>query len=438
MHTLGVCCGYTQTLTTVVTERNKDMEHILKSSRFSSINLETMQPSKNLYELDISLWVLYRSIAQANTAQAAKHLGVSKSAAKELSLACDSRLPRLGSGILLSFSLKADKNEALGYIENARINSNCQLPSLLSPNSQLSYRLENILYERYWRVMRDLSVLEGIKTAALAFGVDPDITAQVAELSDGELSRLSKSCTMRFQLRFNGETLSQLLLRENIAHHSLLRYQQALSSTVTHLNKPGRSTVYAVEAELEDQPKPATLKSYSPNWIKAKHLASIGFIARALQIETGISQKQVVRLRGEIRDEGIELPSASAKLRSGSLIRDYISSIQASLIMLCYHKYGGKNAGQNINIDALVSAFILYHKVRNEIGMNPHRWKIIDPNAGYSLARELRGDGIDTQAYFENCDTCDASIFISTNQLINHDERCPFCRIKDAEKIKAA
>lgn len=410
------------------------MQRLLESSKFSSIKLEAMEPSKNLFELDLSLWVFYRGIAQVDAVIASKHLGIGPEVAAKLAAVNDIKLSLLGSGVLLSFTLFADRSALIATINEVASSKEIRLAELLSPSNQLSRSLDSICYERYWRVMRDQAITSGVKTTSLVFNVDQEIVRKVSKLSDGEILKLSSVCRIGFRLRFEGDVVCQIITEPNITHYNLLRYQQALSRTDITSKKERNPSL----GELEDQPKPGALKSYSPQWIKAKHLASIGFTARALQIETGITQKQVVRLRGEIREVGIDLPNTAAKLRNGSLVRDYVSSIQASLVMLCYHRFGGKSLSQNINIDALVSAFIIYHKIRNETDMNPHRWKIIDPNAGYSLARELRGNGIEAQAYFEECDHCSTLIFISTNQQIKQEERCPFCRIKDAKRIKAA
>lgn len=419
------------------------MEHILEKSIFKAENLQLKKPFQNLYELDLSMWMFFRSCATYNENITADHLQIPAETARLLSNAPDSKLRIIASGVLLSFSINSSTNEFLSSIRRSLVEYDLLLPELLSPNCNTNHKLEVLKAERYLRVMRDLALYSGAKRAALAFNVDYEVAQAVLELSDSQLLHLALNSSISFKLRFNEKTLRELLTRENTTHYSLVRYQQALSDDSKSVLPKGLDTLPVnsstpLHPQLEDQPTSSSFKSHSPLWVKAKHLTVMGFITRAVTVETGISQKQMVRLKKEILDDGIELPAIATKLRSGGLVRDYISSIQASLLMLAYYRYGGSEISTSIDIDALSSALMLFYKIRHEAKMNPHRWKPIDSNAGYSLARELRGNGKEAQAYFEYCSSCDLKIFISTNQLVNHDERCPFCRIKDAKKIKAA
>lgn len=418
------------------------MEHVLNQSLFRAECLESKRPFQNLYELDLSLWYFFQSCGSANKYLTAQHLSLSEDTVAELSRASIDKIAKLASGVFLSFSLNAETSTLLKNIASVLQKYNERLPDLLLENSRSIQKLEVIKTEKYWRVMRDLAAFNGVKRAALAFNVDYEVVESVSKLSDAQILNLALQGWINFSLRFDESTLIDLLTSEHITHHTLVRYQQILSrnekSVLPKKNvfeKPSRPSIR--ESGLEEQPKPGSIKSHAPLWIKAKHLTAIGFITRVVTIETGVTQKQMVRLKKEFLDEGHELPASATKLRNGCLIRDYTSSIQASILMLSYYKYGGDDVKRNINIDALGSALMLYHKIRNEAEMNEYRWKPIDSNSGYSLARELRGSGESSQAYFEECPCCKITIFTSTNQSVLPEDRCPFCRISEARKIKA-
>lgn len=427
------------------------MEHTLQKSLFKAECLQSKKPFQSLYELDLSLWSFFQSCAKKDEQFTARSLSISENVIHELRYASPAKLSKISSGVFISFSLGMETSSLLNNISCVLKQYEDCLPGLLLENSRSAQDLTVMKTERYWRVMRDLAIFNGAGRAALAFDVDYEVAQSISKLSDAQILNLALRSSINFKLRFSEKTLLELLTREQITHHSLVRYQQILTN---YKKSAGANNTENTEKNivdrrsrpipcgndiegLEEQPKPYSLKSHAPLWVKAKQLTVIGLITKAVTIETGITQKQMVRLKKELLDDGVDLPSTATKLRSGGLVRDYISSIQASVLMLAYYRYGGEAIKKNIDIDALGSALMLFHKIRYEAEMNEFRWKPIDSNAGYSLARELRGSGEATQAYFESCPCCKLTIFTSTNQTVRPEDRCPFCRIKEAKKIRA-
>lgn len=421
------------------------MEHLLQQSLFKAGPLDEKRPFQNLYELDLSLWSIFQQSAKSNKKFTAKCLEISEGTSYELGCAPHAKLRKLASGVFLSFSLDSNSPTLLKNIASVLAKYDEHLPELLLSNSKSAKSMAVIKAKQYWRVMRDLALFNGINRAALAFNVTYEVAEKISKFSDAQLLNLALNTKTRFILRFSDSTLLELLKREHTTHHSLLRYQQILSSNErSALSKKDTfdsspcSALHDPELEgLEEQPKMSSFKSYSAPWVKAKHLAVLGFATRVMAIELGVSPKQVIRVKKELNEEGAELPTTATKLRNGKLICDYTTSIQASILMMAYSRYGGEDIHKNIDINALGSALMLFYKMRHEAEMNDLRWKPIDSNAGYSLARELRGSGEKTKAYFEECSSCKTTIFTSTNQQVRHAERCPFCRTKDAKKINA-
>lgn len=159
--------------------------------------------------------------------------------------------------------------------------------------------------------------------------------------------------------------------------------------------------------------------------ISARHMVLAGYINYIITLETGLTYKQIRKLRLELKAEGFSATqSKSRAVRGGAtLIHSHASKIQASLIMQLYSNIGGPGVLRSINVPALGKAFRMYHALRKEVpGIGGNRWEAFDISDAWCLAKELRtGD-----AMMESCRHCHCTYFTSFNQRTCVE--CPFCK----------
>lgn len=167
----------------------------------------------------------------------------------------------------------------------------------------------------------------------------------------------------------------------------------------------------------------ASTSRHLSRWIAARQMALTGFVTQIIQIETGLSYKQVRRVYAEIAEEGLIIERKSRTPRTGhALINSLNSKLQASVLMQVYRNIAGDGVMQSVDIKALCKSFKLYHATRRELGIqNDKRWAAFDITDAWSLAAELRNG----EAFFEHCKSCNMSFFTSINQSSKID--CPFC-----------
>lgn len=155
----------------------------------------------------------------------------------------------------------------------------------------------------------------------------------------------------------------------------------------------------------------------------ARTMALAGFVNKIITIETSLTYKQVKSIRDTLVKEGHEIKRKSRTVRGGgTLIKNHVSKIQASILMASYYNFGGREVFRSINIDALIKAFTMYNGIIEEMQERINaNWFPFDISDAWSLALELR----DANAMLEFCDTCKCAYFTSVNQdsLIE----CPFC-----------
>lgn len=168
--------------------------------------------------------------------------------------------------------------------------------------------------------------------------------------------------------------------------------------------------------------------------ITARHMVLAGYINYVITLETGLTYKQIRKLRQELKGEGFAVTqSKSRAVRGGAtLIHSHTSKIQASLLMQLYSNIGGPGVVRSINVGALGKAFRMYHAIRKEIpGISGPRWESFDISDAWCLAKELRtGD-----AMMEMCKHCHCNYFTSFNQRTCVE--CPYCKEQSPVKDSA-
>ncbi|RAI97819.1 transcriptional activator FlhC [Aeromonas salmonicida] len=165
--------------------------------------------------------------------------------------------------------------------------------------------------------------------------------------------------------------------------------------------------------------------------ITARHMVLAGYINYVITLETGLTYKQIRKLRQELKGEGFTVnQSKSRAVRGGAtLIHSHSSKIQASLLMQLYSNIGGPGVTRSINVAALGKAFRMYHAIRKEVpGLNGPRWEAFDISDAWCLAKELRtGD-----AMMELCKHCNCTFFTSFNQRTCVE--CPYCKEQSSSR----
>lgn len=159
--------------------------------------------------------------------------------------------------------------------------------------------------------------------------------------------------------------------------------------------------------------------------IMARQMAILGYVTSIIEIETGLSSKQIRAIYKDLDDEGIVRNRRSRTYRSSATIMvNQTTKKHASLLMQHYKYCGGERIMHTICIHSLNRAYGYYKSVLLETGeksdprVNLETLSIAD---AWSLAKELRSE----EAMFENCSKCGCDFFTSANQRTLLD--CPFC-----------
>lgn len=159
-------------------------------------------------------------------------------------------------------------------------------------------------------------------------------------------------------------------------------------------------------------------------WLYSRELAKIGYAIKTVQIEAGMTYKQIQKMFTSLeyenqieREKKKSFRKSSARLLSGQN-----SKLQASLLMLIYVHIAGPNHRTDLNINALNKAYTIYSSMYHELPVSIQLTsKKFEINDGWILANEIRSG----EAGIETCLNCNASFFNSEHQNTTID--CPFC-----------
>ncbi|MGL4515137.1 MAG: FlhC family transcriptional regulator [Shewanella sp.] len=158
---------------------------------------------------------------------------------------------------------------------------------------------------------------------------------------------------------------------------------------------------------------------------RARDMVSVGYISQIIELETGLSYKQIRKIRNDLKLAGNELAISNARtIRTGSaLIHCHSSKLQASILMQLYVNIGSHSIYKSINIDALYKAFLIYRSILQELQYKTDAsWHLFDISDAWCLAKELRTNN----AIIELCKSCHCNFYTSFNQ--NKIISCPFCQ----------
>lgn len=358
-------------------------------------------------ELDFQLWQLLRSACATQPRAACEAFGLRQSSAETIAAAHDSKLQELASGAVLSFGIQHDQttHEVIDTILSS--------PSLLGDSMTVSDFSPELAY---WRAAR-LMALRDIHQAHGKTGIPTDLLSKLAKAADSQLARLA-TAAIGFGLMCSEKTVCDVLLEsrpDTLTQLRLKKVQQCLTAR-------GRTP-------SQNAPEPFSAMSQTGRHMVGRLMLIMGFVNRVVELETGLTYKQIIKLIAHIKADGVKINTPKSRsLKTGaSLIYNYSSKIQASLLMQLYVNVGGADVYQNTNINALLRAFHVYSELREEIpGMKAARWDPYDVNAVWALIAELRRSA-DT-GMLGYCKDCGCSYFTSTNQRTYIE--CPYCHVQ--------
>ena len=176
---------------------------------------------------------------------------------------------------------------------------------------------------------------------------------------------------------------------------------------------------------------------HSTEWdvlIRARLLLLMGYATSIVEIETGLTQKRVRRIRQTLRDEGLEHNSPRSIKRSTS--RTLIASKQqqrhASIVMALYSALHPEHAKETDPL-ALGTAYGLFlgaitgnnDTQRNDASGSDGQEdsSIMSINGAWALAAELRAK----EGCLIECTQCGTAFYEAIHQHYQGDQPCPWC-----------
>ena len=383
----------------------------------NALQIDLVRPDRNALALDRSLWRLLQQACQADRSAACEIFGLTEPTAVAIADAQIENLLDLASGVVFSFCIQ-DLDRATGVFE-AILSEDCHDYDceMLHVNPHAVFEL------RYWRAVQLMAVRDTY-TAMATTGMSSRLLHALRNASDAHLAKLAGS-DMRLALRCTENVICEIL-RENRSETRtqlrLKKIQQCLTTKATSsglLQQP-------LDTDLSSPPQ-CTAESATQRATIGRLMHISGFITRVIVVETGMTYKQIMTITTHIKQEGIEVKKPKSRaLRSGaSLIYNYATKAQSSLLMQLYINIGGSSVYEETNINALIRAYKLYCSLRQEIKeMRNGRWELFDINDAWGLVSELRRSADAAMVGF--CKGCKCSYFSSAAQRTYIE--CPYCR----------
>lgn len=409
-------------------------------------------PLSDTYNLDVFTWMTLRTIAQDQPNYLTKLLHIECDTVKLLASCSDNKIRAVASGVICSFRLSFDESRFIRtLLTMGRFLK--EAPSTLSKvDAQLPTAVSDLFCD-YLRYVRDCVRSEGLAIARVRYDQSENVLRALENASDQQIRVVSRTINPQFEMRFSSECLHEILQREHVTHFKVTQFQEAIASLSSAYiaigNSGGTAQIHqtwfsmGIKGSRAIGPSDAecapTLRGHHPQWQLATQLGRLGFNGQTICTETGITPSQLTRLRNELREQGISVKNIPKRPVSGRFIESYQTSIHASILMQLYHELAGPDCQYRIDMNALVGALRLYQSIRIESGSdNVFRWPEITSVEAYVLAKECRGDGIQIEAYMDECSECEAKYFVSIHQNVSDAFRCPYCRLRDAVRLNAA
>lgn len=373
-------------------------------------SIDFSKSSSDLFELDAAMWLELlrddKSAALPPTVKAAAR-----------SFSSEDLIARLASGSISSFTYEC--TPAFLSTLRSRIEPGA-LPYMLTAHSDPAFHLRAC----FLRTVRHEAARIGVPRASQMFSLTADTVLAILGASTGQLSHAA------LQLgdpvcRSTPELIITLLEcpADAVPAQKLKKIQQGLSSGEAYAMStlPGmRRIIYSDDADA------GKTNAELNRDLLARQMLIQGFISRVITIETGLTYRQLRRIKDAVKAAKY-LGSGSRQLRtSTSVIQTNADKLQSSIVMRIYGNLAGVMGEQETCVDSIVNAFALYCAIRHDVfGQREYPNRTIQITDVWGLARELRSN----LGRYDYCSDCNLSHFISVNQRATSIKReCPFCR----------
>lgn len=170
--------------------------------------------------------------------------------------------------------------------------------------------------------------------------------------------------------------------------------------------------------------------------IRARLLLLMGYATCIVEIETGLSQKRVRKIRRDLQAEGGSCASPVSIKRSSSrtLISSRTQQQRASILMALYTSLHERHAEETDPI-ALGTAYGLFLGAMQRMGITQaagdngekgdqiNGSSLININGAWALAAELRS----REGCMIDCTQCGTAFYEAVHQPYQGDHPCPWC-----------
>lgn len=383
----------------------------------NALHIDLVRPDRNALALDRSLWRLLQQACQADRSAACEIFGLSEATAGAIADASTDNLLDLASGVVFSFCFQ-DLDRATGVFE-AILREDCN-----DYDCDMLHTDPHAVFElRYWRAVQLMAVRDTY-TAMATTGMSSRLLYALRNASDAHLAKLAES-NMRLALRCSESVICEILREKRPETRTQLRLKKIQQCLTTKATNSG-FLQQSLDTDYSFPPQ-CTAESATQRATIGRLMHISGFVTRVIVVETGMTYKQIMTITTHIKQEGIEVKKPKSRaLRSGaSLIYNYATKAQSSLLMQLYINIGGSTVYEETNINALIRAYKLYCSLRQEIKeMRNGRWELFDINDAWGLVSELRRSADAAMVGF--CKACKCSYFSSASQRTYIE--CPYCR----------
>ncbi len=172
--------------------------NIIKILDCYAAGLDKKEGDRNIFELDLTLWNLLRTLAKESPDEVTNRFSLSQNVADRLAMALPTQLLRLASGVLLSFKLEADEKLILS-----------ELVESYDPLEVINHKI-NDFAAAYWLLLKR-DAAEDLEIAKERFGVSRALAEHVAKATDNQLRYLTTVVPMRFSLRCKSSIIGEIL-----------------------------------------------------------------------------------------------------------------------------------------------------------------------------------------------------------------------------------
>lgn len=147
-----------------------------------------------------------------------------------------------------------------------------------------------------------------------------------------------------------------------------------------------------------------------------------GYSMQPVIVETGLSQRQVSRIKNFLRNQNGCRIAQNRRNSSNQVLKNYFNKFQASMFIGIYLKLAKVNNREKIDMTGLTLSYRVYETLYLETCVRPHeKGRMLDINEAWILADAYRCN----IGYLLTCYICGQKYFDTEKQITSID--CPYC-----------